>query len=149
MSNIKPIIYFAYGSNLNKERMNNRVGIVFKTYGGFIKDYKLEFNKKSSDGSSKANLTEEIESEVWGVCYELDESGFEKLREFEKGYFEREVIVYNEKQELLAIAKTFVSDKICDKLPTKKYLNIIIDGAKQHELPEDYIQKLKIQKFIL
>ncbi len=104
--------------------------------------------KKSIDGSSKANLTKANESAVWGVCYELDEIGFEKLRKFEKGYFEHEVTVYNEKKEILTNAKTFVSDNICDKLPTKEYLDIIIDGAKQNKLPEDYIQKLERQKCI-
>lgn len=129
--------------------MNNRVGVISKIYIGFIKGYKLEFNKKSIDGSSKANLTKANESEVWGVCYELDEIGFEKLRELEKGYFEHEVTVYNEKREILTSAKTFVSDKICDRLPNKEYLNIIIDGAKQNKLPENYIEKLEVQKFIL
>ncbi len=109
---------------------------------------KLEFNKKSIDGSSKANLTKANDSKIWGVCYELDEIGFEKLREFEKGYFEHEVAVYNEKKEILTNAKTFISDKICDRLPTKEYLGIIIDGAKQNEPPEDYVQKLERQKFI-
>lgn len=99
--------------------------------------------------TKKANLTKVSESEVWGDCYELDEIGFEKLRELEKGYFEHEVTVYNEKKEILTSAKTFVSDKICDRLPNKEYLNIIIDGAKQNKLPKDYIEKLEIQKFIL
>ncbi len=149
MSTTNNLIYFAYGSNLKKEQMNERDVVIYKTYKGFIKNYKLEFNKKSIDGSSKANITKSDGEIVWGICYVLDADGFENLSKHEKGYEELEVIVYDENQEILFTAKTFISNKICDKLPTKEYLNIIIDGAKQHELPEDYVHKLEIQKFIL
>lgn len=145
MSTTNNLIYFAYGSNLRKEQMNKREVIIYESHKGFIKDYKLEFNKKSIDGSSKANITKAIGEIVWGVCFELDAGGFENLRNHEKGYKELEVTVYNENQEILFTAKTFVSNKTCDKLPTKEYLDRIITGAKQHELPKDYINTLEKQ----
>lgn len=145
MSNTETLIYFAYGSNLKKEQMDERNVVIYKSHKGFIKNYKLKFNKKSIDGSSKANITESEDETVWGICFELDFAGFENLRNHEKGYAEQEVIVYNENQEILFTAKTFVSNKICDKLPTKAYLDKIIEGAKQHELPEDYIENLQKQ----
>lgn len=145
MSVINTLIYFAYGSNLKKEQMDERNVAIYKSHKGFIKDYKLEFNKQSKDGSSKANITKLIGEIVWGVCFELDTNGFENLRKYEKGYEELEVTVYNENQESLFTAKTFISSKICDKLPTKDYLGKIIEGAKQHEIPEDYISKIEKQ----
>lgn len=42
-------------------------------------------------------------------------------------------------------AKTLISNKICNKLPTKEHLDKIIEGAKQHELPKDYIEKIEKQ----
>ncbi len=142
---MKNLIYFAYGSNLKKEQMNQRNVIIYESHKGFIKDYKLEFNKESKYGSSKANITKAINEIVWGVCFELDIDGFENLRKCEIGYDEQEVVVCDENQEMLVIAKTFISNKICDKLPTKEYLDRIIEGAKQHELPEDYIKNLEEQ----
>ncbi len=139
------LIYFAYGSNLKKEQMNERDVVIYKSHKGFIKNYKLEFNKKSIDGSSKANITKSEGEIVWGICFELDKEGFENLRKFEKGYDEQEVTVYDENQEILFTAKTFLSNKICDKLPTKVYLDKIIEGAKQQKLPEDYIKKVEKQ----
>ena len=123
--------------------MNKREVVIYESHKGFIKDYKLEFNKKSIDGSSKANITKVIGEIVWGICFELDTDGFENLRNYEKGYEELEVTVYNENQEILFTAKTFISNKICDKLPTENYLNKIIEGAKQHKLPKSYIQNLE------
>ncbi len=145
MSTINNLIYFAYGSNLKREQMNERDVVIYKSHKGFIKNYKLEFSKKSIDGSSKANITKSDGKIVWGICYVLDADGFENLRKYEKGYDEQEVIVYNENQEILFIAKTFISNKTCDKLPTKDYLNKIIEGAKQHKLPEEYIKKIENQ----
>jgi len=145
MSNTESLVYFAYGSNLKKEQMDERGVVVYKNYKGFIKNYKLEFNKKSIDGSSKANITKSDGEIVWGICYELDAAGFENLRKHEKGYEKLEVAVYDENQEVLFTAKTFISNKICDKLPTKDYLDKIIEGAKQHELPKDYIEKIEKQ----
>ena len=148
MSNIDRVIYFAYGSNLRKEQMAERNVVIYDSHIGFIKGYKLEFNKKSIDGSSKANITKFADEIVWGICYVLDVDGFENLKEYEKGYKELEITVYSENQEILFTAKTFISDKICAELPIKEYLNIIIGGAKQHELPQDHIQKLELQKFV-
>ncbi len=145
MSITNNLIYFAYGSNLKKEQMNERDVVIYKTYKGFIKNYKLEFNKKSIDGSSKANITKSDGEIVWGICYELDAAGFENLRKHEKGYEELEIIVHDENQEIPFTAKTFFSNKICDQLPTINYLDKIIEGAKQHELPKDYIEKIEKQ----
>jgi gamma-glutamylcyclotransferase len=145
MSDIKNLNYFAYGSNLKKAQMDERNVIIYRYQKGFIKDYKFEFNKESKDGSSKANITEITGEIVWGVCFELDAGVFENLRKFEKGYDEQEVVVYGENQEILFKAITFISTKICDKLPTKDYLDRIVTGAKQHELPNDYIEKLEQQ----
>ena len=148
MSITNNLIYFAYGSNLKKEQMNERDVVIYKTYKGFINNYKLEFNKKSIDGSSKANITKSDGEIVWGVCFELDSDSFENLKNYEKGYDEQDVIVFDENQNILLTAKTFVSNKICDKLPTKDYLDKIIEGAKQHGLPKEYIQELEMQNFI-
>ncbi len=145
MSTITNVIYFAYGSNLKKEQMAERNVAIYNSHKGFIRDYKLEFNKKSIDGSSKANLTESNGEIVWGVCFELDKEGFKNLREHEKGYEETEVVVFDENQKILFSAQTFISNKICDKLPTKEYLDKIIIGAKQHDLPKSYIKNLENQ----
>jgi gamma-glutamylcyclotransferase (GGCT)/AIG2-like uncharacterized protein YtfP len=142
---IKRIYYFAYGSNLSKKQMKERNLTTYESHKGFIENYKLKFNKESKDGSSKANIIQEQSEKVWGVCYELDSEGFNNLKECEKGYNEQEILVFDENRKMLLIAKTFISNKICDKLPTKDYMDKIIEGAKQHELPEDYIKNLEKQ----
>ncbi len=144
MSIINTLIYFAYGSNLKKEQMDERDVFIYNSHKGFIKNYKLEFNKKSVDGSSKANITESKNEVVWGVCFELDTHGFKKLKKHEKGYEEIEVEVFDENQKIIK-AKTFISNKICDKLPIEEYLQRIITGAKQHKLPKDYIEEIEKQ----
>lgn len=135
------LYYFAYGSNLKRNRLRERVGFVHTYHKGFIKDYSLVFNKKSIDESSKANIRSNG-SKVWGVCYELDDDGYEKLKGHEEGYNERDVAVYDEEDKLFIIAKTFTSKQISENAPKKDYVKLIIEGAKENDLPETYIQQV-------
>lgn len=101
------------------------------------------FNKKSKDGSSKANLEVDDNNKVWGVCYELTENEYEKLKSYEGGYEEiKEVAVYSEDTKLLAVASTFISNQISEQPPTQKYFELVYEGAEEHGLPEDYLRFL-------
>ncbi len=146
---MKRVYYFAYGSNLKYDIINKRTGFTDNFYDyhpGYLKGYELVFNKRSYDGTSKANIIKNKEgSKVWGICYELcyelDEKDFEKLKEDEKGYKDEEVIVYENDNKFI-IAKTFISKDISNDFPSKEYVNLIIEGAKEKQLPEEYIQHI-------
>ena len=92
------ILIFCYGSNLPHKRLINRIGEV-KHIGIFVLDkYHLVFNKKSTDGSAKANIkfTNKDEDIIWGVVIEINEDQKKKLDKFEgkgKGYNEIEVFL--------------------------------------------------------
>ena len=142
--------YFAYGSNLKKDQLQERIEgkkkvrnkpflIAFHTYyRGFLKGYELVFNKRSIDGTSKANIKKSgNESKVWGVCFEMDNEALELLKEFENGYKTQEVRIKTD--DYVIIAETFISHEISNDLPDKNYVQIIIDGAKEMALPDEYI----------
>ncbi|WP_369413186.1 gamma-glutamylcyclotransferase family protein [Pseudomaricurvus albidus] len=66
--------YFAYGSNMNAERMNDR-GLRFKrALSGTIEGLGLAFNKRAADAPhrSYANVVYAPQSRVEGVLYQLD-----------------------------------------------------------------------------
>jgi cation transport regulator ChaC len=65
--------YFAYGSNMNPQRVAAR-GLTFDTVrGGVLRGVRLTFDKQSSDHphSGHANLTFDAQSHVEGVLYRL------------------------------------------------------------------------------
>ena len=150
LAGIERMYYFAYGSNLKKERLQEKIEekkkernkpylIAFHTYyKGFLKGYEFVFNKKSIDGTSKANIRKSGDkSKVWGVCFEMDNEAFELLKEFENGYETQEVQIRTD--FYVIIAETFISNNVSDIPPDKNYIKKIIDGAKEMALPEEYI----------
>lgn len=82
------INYFAYGSNMSEPRLISRVPSATKINIAKIEKYKLSFNKKSIDGSGKANAyyTGEANDSITGVIFSLDKEDKIKLDNEEKGY---------------------------------------------------------------
>jgi hypothetical protein len=140
---IRRIYYFAYGSNLLKERLKNRIRIYHEHHKGFIKNHSLIFNKRSIDKTSKANIEYRKGCNVWGVCYEIDPEGFDKLAKIEKGYEIKEIAVFLQNDEAkFIVANTFISSDLSKNPPAKEYVDLIVRGAKEHDLPDDYIRQI-------
>lgn len=74
--------YVAYGSNLNQERLESRIGKVTVATRGYLAGYQLYFNKKNPDGSACANLRYTGSGELPFVAYRLN-GGFEQIRELD------------------------------------------------------------------
>ncbi len=67
------VYYFAYGSNMNRLRVETR-GMPFTAIqGGVLMDYALRFNKRSVKlpGAASANVVAAPDSKVEGVLYAL------------------------------------------------------------------------------
>jgi gamma-glutamylcyclotransferase (GGCT)/AIG2-like uncharacterized protein YtfP len=134
--------YFAYGSNLKTERLVKRVGEVI-IYGKASYDhYQLIFNKLGDDGSGKANIKRNKNSNVEGVLFGLTKKQFDKLDENEgcdDHYIrrKRKVKYCNKKVKV----EVYIANKIKIKnylKPTCDYRQYIIDGAKEHNLSRVY-----------
>ena len=74
--------YFAYGSNMNPERMKQRIGWSPPSRGAVLQDYQLMFDKQSNDGG-KANIHPLKGESVEGVLYQLAEKDLLSLDGFE------------------------------------------------------------------
>jgi len=89
--------YFAFGSNMNAERMAERGLQVIDAIAGQLDDYALVFNKMSRDhrGIGHANLAYTRGARIEGVLYELaDHTEILKMDPFERApwNYGREVI---------------------------------------------------------
>ena len=86
--NPSPVIhYFAYGSNMNSDRVSERGLGTLGLCGAVLEGYRLAFNKASGDSCTigHANVEYDTENEVEGVLYELsDSSEILKMDPFEK-----------------------------------------------------------------
>lgn len=139
----KKVAYFAYGSNMSTERLQKRVPSAKPIGRAKLPDKRLVCNKKSKDGSGKANLTDKTGVIVWGVLYEIDEIELDKLDEVESGYARMLMKVMTDQGSLVE-AHVYVSSELTDDAqPYNWYKKAIIDGARQHHLPESYVEYLK------
>ncbi len=141
-------IIFAYGSNMSSARLKARVPSARKLGRGALHQHRLRFHKRGADGSAKANAfyTGDTADIVHGVLFEIDENELQDLDRAEPGY-ERSSLnidvvsgagpssadVYRAKPE--SIVETL--------LPFDWYLQLVITGAHEHGLPDDYCTQLQ------
>ncbi|HEY5657265.1 MAG TPA: gamma-glutamylcyclotransferase family protein, partial [Myxococcota bacterium] len=126
--------YFAYGSNLDLERMRARIPEVRVIGPALLPGMRLTFDKRGGDGSAKANLSEDAASHVWGVVYALDWSQLTMLDAFEPDYERARVSV--ERNGARLAAETYISTLRASGLEARAwYKQLVVDGARAQGLP--------------
>ncbi len=121
------MLYFAYGSNLYHKQMKKRCrqSIYIKCF--ILKNYKLFF-RNSFLGGGVADVEKRKNSKVLGALYKITKKDEKKLDIYEdfpntyvKKYFKlsgKRVMFY------------YMPKKTKYNLPSKRYLNLIIQGYK-------------------
>ena len=140
--------YFAYGSNMNSDRMRKR-GISFtKKEWAVLKGWRLKFNKIASRNPKEgyANIVESGKEAVEGILYDVSGDDIKKLDRYEgypNHYNEITVKVQlKDGKEIDAITYIAQPDKMKEGLkPTREYLNHLLKGCDL--LSEKYCERLK------
>ena len=140
---------FCYGSNMNTERITERCSSSRFISRAKVNGWKLLFNKRSKDKSGKANLIYTGDTSlVWGVIFDISEDQkplLDKAEGLGKGYDEYKLIVINDLgEEIECVCYIATDEKYLDNnlKPYDWYKEYCLIGAKQHNLPEDYILTL-------
>lgn len=137
------VLYFAYGSNMKENRLCKRIPSAKLVGRGRILDKKLVCNKRSKDSSGKANLEDSPRGAVWGVLYEMDSSDLNRLDEVEEGY-QRTTMNVQTDEDKFVVAEVYISTELTLKaIPFSWYKELLVSGAQEHQLPEDYVDFLK------
>ena len=138
--------YFAYGSNMCSSRIKNRVPSCTFFDVGALKGYVLKFHKRSVDGSGKCNVipSQDKASEVIGVVFNFDPNEKDLLDRAEgQAYSDIPVEVITSQGVVSAYMYVAASDSIDDTLiPYTWYKDFVVEGAKEHALPEKYLQTI-------
>ena len=151
------VLYFAYGSNMSKEVLEGRRKI-YPTHNinAVAAGYTLSFNVPGLPfyEPSFASILPKKNGKVHGVVYTITEKEFQRVIRTEGGhgvkylgYTVIDIPVMTYTGEKL-IAKTLyyncsIFPNTIDYLPSKRYLNLIINGARQHKLNNSYINSLE------
>jgi hypothetical protein len=135
-------LYFAYGSNLSPSRMRERIASAQPLGAARLAGYRLRIDKRGADGSGKANLHADAESAVWGALYTLAGGDWPRLDACEPGY--ERVRIEVEWRGAVHAAQSYRSALLtADAVPFAWYKRLIVDGARAHELPEDWVRVLE------
>lgn len=145
--------YFAYGSNMCTNRLRDRVPSCKFDCIAVLKEHTIRFHKRSTeDGSGKCNAfyTGKPEDEVIGVLYDIAESEkplLDKAEGLGKGYLEKYVDVTTPSGVVNALMYVARSGYIEESLaPFTWYKEFVVEGAREHQLPGFYIEKLEAVK---
>jgi len=138
--------YFAYGSNMNRAQMRSRTGQILEEQPGRLDNYEMLFNKKSRGGSATANIRSAPGKIVYGVLYKVPDAAFRSLDRFEgvPEHYRRIEVSVTDSAGRKVTAQVYVATRVEKGLrPAPHYLQVILDGAGEHDLPPEYIGEIK------
>jgi len=141
--------YFGYGSNMSREIfLNRRAMQPLATRPGRLHDYELCFDIPVGPGErAVANLAARPGAQTWGVLHLLTADDLRRL-DYTEGvggglYRHLSVQVWAEGIEpvtALAYQSTFTAS---GRKPSLRYASLLVEGAREHGLPSDYIRQLE------
>jgi len=132
------MLYFAYGSNLNHERMQSRCRDSKYIKNIFLEGYKLSFCAVTRD-YGVANIMKKKRSRVPGGIWEISESDEKELDVYE-GYptlYIKKFFKLNGEKVMFYIMKRGYSFKP----PLRSYLDTISEGYVDCNLDKGYLRK--------
>jgi cation transport regulator ChaC len=142
----RTVWHFAYGSNMNRAQMLSRTGKILEEHNASLPNYEVRFNKKVRGGTAGANIQPSSGKTVHGVLYKIEESAFRSLDRYEgvpDHYRRIEVQVTPEGGQPVP-AQIYIAQKVEKGLrPSPSYLQAMLDGAGEHNLPASYIGEIK------
>jgi hypothetical protein len=140
--------YFAYGTNMSTRYLTNvrHVG-VYLSLPAYVLNYSVTLSKPGLPGiePSFALLTNELQSTAYGVLHQITVQDLERVIHSEgTGYNSADVEVHANNGNTYR-AKTLVGTSQLKPhyQASKRYINILLEGATEHGLPLPYIQTLR------
>ena len=141
------MLYFAFGSNLNQKQMKRRCKDS-KYIGCYsLKNYKLVFRNYFL-GGGVADIQKDKNSTVLGAIYKIskkDEKELDIYEDYPKTYIKKYFKILGKK-----VMFYYMPKKTMHVPPSKRYLNLIIQGYKDCGYKNNYIvisrnKKVKVE----
>jgi Gamma-glutamyl cyclotransferase, AIG2-like len=153
------MLYFAYGSNLDPEQMRERCPNHVVVGLASLQEYRIGFPRFSNRwGGGTAGLQLAHGKVMWGVLYELTDDDLAKLDEYEGFIVDGDQHNAHDREHVTlelvrpddgsiprkVRAWAYVARPAHPAVPSRRYLDCILAGARHHRLPEEYIAELTL-----
>lgn len=151
------MLYFAFGSNLNAVQMAERCPS-HKVVGlAALRDHKLSFPLHSQRwGGGVASIQVAHGKSLYGIVYDLTDADLASLDQYEgfrgpgddHNVYDREAVFVDlERPDDGSIPRRvrvliYVARPNNPGPPSRRYLDAILEGARHHRLPDDYVNAL-------
>ena len=141
--------YFAYGSNLHDAIFRERRGMTVRCVRrGWLDGYRLRFNLPVGPGErGVANIEPAPGESICGALYLLSCTDCERLDRSEGvhfGAYQRIAIDVRLEDGSRRAAFTYQGSVTREgRKPSARYLNLLLDGARQRGLPDEYVRWLE------
>src|ERR1700752_2058813 len=148
--------YFAYGSNMQSATLRGRRGIAWtRAVAARLQNWRLVFDKPPlvpAGGAGFANIVREEGAAVFGVAYQITHDDLAHI-ELTEG-----VLIDNYRRVEVDVVPIAASPAITAPIavlplasdrrdatlkPSAVYMALLIEGAIEHGLPDDYIALLR------
>jgi len=137
--------YFAFGANMARRVLVTRRGIEpIASRAATVNDFALRFGLRGVPGVEPAfaTLVPASGAMVHGVLHTMRRVDLERLDRIESAYDRVDVVARTMDEDVHATA--YVARRLSrDRTPSRRYLLLLIEGAREHGLPEDYIRELE------
>lgn len=129
-------LYFAYGSNLLPQQMQDRCPDHRFCYTAELRDYRFLIGARGY-----ATIERSVGNSVYGVVYELSLSDEEELDRREGvalGSYPKHYLTVWGPQGSIAEVLVYVDPQVTPGLPRPGYMEKILSGASHYQLPLAY-----------
>ncbi|XP_061520810.1 gamma-glutamylcyclotransferase-like [Phycodurus eques] len=142
--------YFAFGSNMLRERLrlDNPSATFLDT--ARLKDYQLDFGVCSENMANNwhggpATIRESPGSEVWGIIWTMSRDHLDTLDRQEgvhEGIYSPLQVRVESSSHGEMLCKTYQMNNFHARLTSPQYKHVVCRGAQQNGLPKDYVRGL-------
>lgn len=144
---INQMLYFAYGSNMERVQMKRLCPKARFVAAAVLPDHELVFSGSSRMwGGGIANIRDVPGKKVEGVVWEISEAERKVLDEYEGYpdlYVSKEVQVLATSGKVLTAFAYVMANPSREMPPSKPYKRLLISGAEEHGLSEAYVAFLE------
>lgn len=141
------MLYFAYGSNMERVQMKRLCPKGRFVSKAKLPDHELAFTKMSTYwGGGVADLRPAKGKVVEGVLWEITEQDLKALDEYEgypTAYIRKSVKVEAPDGKKIEAIAYFAAKPGREYAPSKRYMKTLIQGAEEHDLSPEYIAFLE------
>lgn len=141
------MLYFAYGCNMERFWFKKRCPGAKFVSAAKLRDYDITFVQRSMMwGGGTADLKPTPGGVVEGVLWEVGEHDMKALDQYEgvpKDYIRKMVTAETKDGKTVQAHAYFMVQSEGYRPPSKRYMRLLIQGAEEHGLSDEYVMRLE------